>query len=297
MIVERSTSQRSEKRMRYISIIMPVTEWERWGRVLQLPSYQRTLTSHTGNKIQVAYELKYKPTKSNDWYFIADIQRMYQAMISAVTFDDHLIIEGDGWESNGTAYTLQELKVFPTDERAYPVIIRWATSKKTFRSKAFTYAKRLKYEGLLCYPSMMGALSAMNSKMKKTEQHKVRTLQRLTNDILAQSDQWDTKLQKEALRAVRSDLGKQRAEQLQAQKQDRVIQIKEAIDKGGFTKPNGEINKTKLADYLNVDRRTIFTLLPLVMAMMIVILWIRPTCDFPSLFPYSLGGSEKGATI
>lgn len=283
--------------MRYISIIMPVTEWERWGSALPLPSYQRTLTSHTGNKIQVAYELKYKPTKSNDWYFIADIQRMYQAMISAVTFDDHLIIEGDGWESNGTAYTLHELKIFPTDKRAYPVIIRWATSKKTFRSKAFTYAKRLKYEGLLCYPSMMGALSAMNSKMKKTEQHKARTLQRLTNDILAQSDQWDTKLPKEALRAVRSDLGKQRGKQLQAEKQDRIIQIKEAIETKNFTKPNGEINKTKLGDYIEVSRRTISNLLPLVMAMMIVILWIRPACNFPSLFPYSLGGNERGATI
>jgi hypothetical protein len=198
--------------MRYISIIMPVTKWERWGSALPLPSYKRTLTSHTSNKIQVAYELKYKPTKSNDWYFIADIQRSYQAIINGALFNDHLIIEGDGWESNATAYTLQELKVFPMDERSYPVLIRWATSKKTFRSKAFTYAKRLKYEGLLCYPSMMGALSAMNSKMKKTEQHKVRTLQRLTNDILAQSDQWDTKLSKEALRVVRSDLEKQSKE-------------------------------------------------------------------------------------
>lgn len=296
MIVEKSTSQRSEKRMRYISIIMPVTEWKRWGSALPLPSYQRTLTNHTGYKIQIAYELKYKPTKSNDWYFIADIRRSYQAIINGALFNDNLIIEGDGWESNATAYTLQELKVFPMDERAYPVIIRWATNKKTFRSKAFTYAKRLKYEGLLCYPSMMGALSAMNSKMKKTEQHKARTLERLTNDILAQSDKWDTKLPKEALRAVRSDLGKQRAEQLQAQKQNRVIQIKEAIDKGDFTKPNGEINKTKLADYLNVDRRTIFTLLPLVMAM-IIILWIRPACDFPSFFSSSLWGSERGATI
>lgn len=268
--------------MRYISITMPVTEWERWGSALPLPSFQRTLTSQTGYKVQVAYELKYKPTKPNDWYFIADIQRSYQTIINGALFNDHLIIEGDGWESSGTAYTLQELKVFPMDERAYPVIMKWPMSKKTFRNKAFTYAKRLKYEGLMCYPSMMGAVCAMNAKMKKTEQHKARTLERLTNDILAQSDHWDTKLSKEALRTVRSDLGKQRAEQLQAEKENRVIQIKEAIDKGDFTKPNGEINKTKLADYLNVDRRTIFTLLPLVIATMIVILWIRPTYNFPS---------------
>lgn len=283
--------------MRYISLIMPVTEWERWGSALPLPSYMRTLTSHTGYKIQVAYELRYKPTKPNDWYFIADIQRSYQAIINGALFNDQLIIEGDEWESNGTTYTLQELKVFPTDERAYPVLIRWATSKKTFRSKAFIYAKRLKYEGLLCYPSMMGALSAMNSKMKKAEQHKARTLERLTNDILAQSDQWDTKLPKEALRAVRSALGQRRGKQLQAEKEDRVIQIKEAIDKGGFKKTNGEINKTKLADYIGVSRRTISNLLPLVMAMIIVILWIRPSYDFPSFISSSLRGSEREATI
>jgi len=87
------------------------------------------------------------------------------------------------------------------------------------------------------------------------------------------------------------------SKEVQAKKQNRVIQIKEAIDKGDFTKPNGEINKIKLADYLSIDRRTIFTLLPLVMAMMILILWIRPACDFPSFFSYSLWGSERGATI
>ena len=86
---------------------MPVTEWKRWGSALPLPSYKRTLTSYTGYKIQVAYELKYKPTKSNDWYFIADIQRSYKAIINGGLFNNNLIIEGDGWESNGTAYTHQ----------------------------------------------------------------------------------------------------------------------------------------------------------------------------------------------
>lgn len=276
---------------------MPVTEWERWGSALPLPSYMRTLTSHTGDKIQVAYELKYKPTKSNDWYFIADIQRSYQAIINGALFNDNLVIEGDGWESNGTAYTLQELKMFPTDERAYPVIIRWATSKKTFRSKAFTYAKRLKYEGLLCYPSMMGALSAMNSKMKKTEQHKARTLERLTNDILAQSDQWDTKLPKEALRAVRSDLGVQRGKQKQGEKENRINQMQEVVDSGNFTKPNGKINKSKLADYLGADRRTIHNLFPFLVGVMVLLLWMKTTYTLPLFFePYNISGMAYAPT-
>lgn len=283
--------------MKFISLSMPLTEWERWGNALPLASYKRTLTSQMGNKIQVVYELKYKPTKSNDWYFIADIQRSYQAIIEGVAFNDHLIIEGEGWESTGTTYTLQELKVFPMDERAYPVIMRWATSKKTFRSKAFIYAKRLKYEGLLSYASMMGAVTAINSKMVKTEQHKTRTLERLTNDISAQSDKWVVKLSKEALTTLKSDLGVQRGKQLQEEKQDRVIQIKEVIDNGDFIKPNGQINKSKLADYLRVHRNTISALLPLVMAMMIVIFWIRPAYAFNPLFSISLVDSEREATI
>lgn len=283
--------------MRYISLTVPLTEWERWESALPLPSFTKTLSSQSGFKIQVAYGLKYKPTKSNDWYFIADIQRSYQAIIEGVSFHDNLIIEGDGWVSTGTTYTLQELKVFPTDERAYPVIIRWATNKKTFRSKAFIYAKRLKYEGLLSYASMMGAVTAINSKMVKTEQHKSRTLERLTNDILIKSDEWVVKLSKEALTTLKSDLGIQRGKQLQEEKQDRVIQIKEVLDSGDFIKPNGQINKSKLADYLRVHRNTISSLLPLVMVMMIMILWIRPAYDSNLLFSISSWGYQRGDTI
>jgi len=280
--------------MRYFSLAIPLTEWERWERALLLPSFKKALSSQSGLKIQVAYELKYKPTKSNDWYFIADIQRSYQAIIDGVAFHDNLIIEGDGWVSTGTTYTLQELKVFPTDERAYPVIIRWATTKKTFRGKAFLYAKRLKYEGLLSYAAMMGAVTAINSKMVKVEQHKIRTLERLTNEILSKSDEWVVKLSKEALTTLKSDLGVQRGKQLQEEKQDRINQIKEAVNNGDFTKPNGQINKSKLADYLRVHRNTISSLLPLVMAMMILILWIRPAYDFNPLFSISSGGAREG---
>jgi hypothetical protein len=273
---------------------MPLTEWKRWGSALPLPSFTKTLSSQSGLKIQVAYELKYKPTKSNDWYFIADLQRSYQSIIEGVAFHDNLIIEGDGWDSVGTTYTLQELKVFPTDERAYPVIIRWATNKKTFRSKAFIYAKRLKYEGLLSYAAMMGAVTAINSKMVKVEQHKIRTLERLTNEILSKSDEWVVKLSKEALTTLKSDLGVQRGKQLQEEKQDRINQIKEVLSNGDFTKPNGQINKSKLADYLRVHRNTISSLLPLVMAMMILIFWIRPAYDFNPLLSISLGGAREG---
>lgn len=262
---------------------MGADEWERWGSALPAPSFKKTLTSYNGYKIQVAYELKYKPTKSNDWYFIADLQRSYLSIIKGVIFNDHLIIEGAGWESNGTVYTLQELKVFPTDGVFYPVIMRWATTKKTFRGKAFLYAKRLKYEGLLSYASMMGAVAAINFKMKKTEQHKIRTLERLATEILSKSDEWAVKLSKEALTAFRSDLGMQRGKQLQEEKQDRINQIKEAVNNGDFTKPNGQINKSMLADYLGIDRRTVFNLLPLLVGVMVMLLWIRTTYTLPPL--------------
>ena len=116
----------------------------------------------------------------------------------------------------------------------------------------------------MSYASMMGALSAINSKMVKSEQHKIRTLERLTNDILKQSDKWAVKLSKEALYCVRSALGVRRGKQLQEIKQLHISQIKKAVDSGKFLKPNGEINKSKLADYLGLFRHTVFNLLPLI---------------------------------
>ena len=250
--------------MKYFSFMMRADEWERWENALPVPSFKKSLTHYLGEKIQVAYEFKYKPSNSSDWYFIADLQRSYQSIIKGIIFHDNTIIDGEGWESTGIAYTLTELKTFPTDGRSYPVIMRWATTKKTFRSKAFIYAKRLKYEGLLSYASMMGALSAINSKMVKSEQQKIRTLERLTNDILKQSDEWAVKLSKEALHCVRSALGVQRGKQLQEVKQVHINQIKKAVDSGDFMKPNGKINKSKLADYLGIFRHTVFNLLPLI---------------------------------
>jgi hypothetical protein len=283
--------------MRYFSFTMGANEWERWGGAFPSPSFKKTLTSHTGEKIQVAYELKYRPMKSNDWYFIADLQRSYQSVIKGIRFNDHLIIEGDGWVSTGELYTLTELKLFPTDERSYPVIMKWATSKKTFRGAAFTFAKRLKYEKLLCFASIMGAVSAMNAKLKTTEQHKLRTLERLTNDILAQSDGWVVKLSKESLKAFRADLGRQRGEQLTAEKEDRIYQIKEAINSGDFVKPSGEINKSKLAEFLGVNRRTIYNLLPFVVGVMVILLWIRTTYTLPLFFePYNISGMAYAPT-
>lgn len=284
--------------MRYFSFSMGADEWKRWGSALPSPSFKKTLTSQHGQKIQVAYELKYKPIKSGEWYFIADLQRSYRNVINGIRYDDNLIIEGDGWSSTGELYTLSELKLFPTDGKAYPVIIKWATTKKTFRGAAFTYAKRLKYEGLLSFASMMGAVTAINAKLKTTEQHKLRTLERLTNDILAQSDGWAVKLSKEGLKAFRADLGRQRGEQLTAKKEERIHQIKEAVNSGDFVKPSGEINKSKLANFLGVDRRTVYNLLPFVLAaVLIILLWIRPACAINALFPhYSIGGDGGGNT-
>jgi hypothetical protein len=281
--------------MRYFSFTLGTDEWERWGSALPAPSFKKTLTSHNGDKIQVAYELKYKPIKSGDWYFIADLQRSYLSIIKEVTFNDNLIIDGDGWDSTGQIYTLTELKTFPTDGVSYPLIMRWASTKKTFRGKAFLYAKRLKYEGLLSFASMMGAVTAINSKMKKTEQQKIRTLERLTNEILSKSDEWAVKLSKEALTAFRSDLGRQRGEQLQEEKQDRIHRMQEAINSGEFVKPSGEVNKSKLAEFLGVDRRTIYNLLPFVLGViMMLILWIRPTHDINALFtPYLIEGGSN----
>ncbi|MDP3682476.1 MAG: hypothetical protein Q8S01_00955 [Ignavibacteria bacterium] len=258
--------------MKYFSFLIGSDEWDRWGTALPIPSYKKILTSINGHKIQVAYELKYRPITPFDWYFVADVQRSYQAVIKGVIFNDSLIIENDGWESAGKSYTLAELKIFPTDGAPYPVIMRWASTKKTFRTVAFIYAKRLKYEGLLSPASVMGALTAINSKMSQTQQQKVRTLERLKDDILAQSDEWVIKLSKEALHIVKSDLGKQRGKQLQADKEKRINQIRDAVSSGAFMKPSGEINRSKLAEYLGIDRRTVFNLLPLAL---MVVLWIR----------------------
>jgi hypothetical protein len=78
-------------------------------------------------------------------------------------------------------------------------------------------------------------------------------------------------------------LGTQRGKQLQEEKQDRINQIKEAVNNGDFTKPNGQINKSKLADYLGIDRRTVFNLLPLLVGVMVMLLWIRTTYTLPPL--------------
>lgn len=244
--------------------------------------------------MQIIYELKYRPTTAGDWYGLDRVQRSYQSIIKGIVFNDHTSIDTLVSNVSDKHYKLSELNRFPIDDRSYPAIIRWASTKRGFRRAAFTYAKRLKYEGMLTYPAIMAALYAINEKLPLGDRIKARTLEKLYADILTKSDQWDTKLSKEALRAVRSDLGRQRGEQLTAEKENRINQINEAIKTGSFTKPSGGINKTKIAEYLGLDRRTVYSLLPLALAMLVILLWIRPTLCHNPIFPILQDKQEWG---
>lgn len=68
------------------------------------------------------------------------------------------------------------------------------------------------------------------------------------------------------LKQIRSQLGKQRGEQLTAEKENRIMAIKNAINTGKFTKPSGTINQLKLSAFLGVHRNTIRNLIPFAIA-------------------------------
>lgn len=273
--------------MRSFAFTLPVEEWQRWKAALPTPSYAKQITSAEGGKMQIVYELRHRPTTSGDWYKLDRLQRSYENVINGVIFNDHVSINTDGWEATGEAFKASQLQVFPLVDQSYPAIMRWANSKKGFRRSAFTYAKRLKYERMLTYPAIMAALYALNEKLPTLERIKTRTLERLANELLDKSSQWESKLPIEALKALRSDLGRQRGDQLSIERNDRIKQISEAIKTGEFTKPSGAVNQMKLAEFLGIHRNTVRNLIPFVLMAMIVILWIRPAYALSPLFPHS----------
>lgn len=279
--------------MRFFAFTLPLEEWHRWVAALPVPSYQMNLTSAEGAKVQIIYELLHRPTTAGDWYTLDRLRKSYERVINGLIFNDHASINTDLSKASEERYRPQQLQAFPLDDRSYPSIIRWASSKKGFRRAAFTYAKRLKYEGMLSYPAIMAAVYALNEKLPHGERFKVRTLEKLANDILERSGAWPEKLPPEELQAVRVELGKRRGEQLQAEKIERIEEIKAAISTGNFTKPSGSINQAKLSEFLGLHRNTIRNLIPLVIMALVVILWIRPTLSLNPLFPLHQDGTER----
>lgn len=270
--------------MRFIAFTLPLEQYKRWLSVLPLPSHQKVLTSSEGAKMQIIYELEYKPSNPSDWYTIDKLIFSYQHHINGVIFNDHAFSNINVPKASEKRYSLSELKVFPFDDRSYPAIMRWSNSKKGFRRVAFTYAKRLKYEQLLTYPAIMGAIFALHEKLPTGERMKARTLEKLANDILERSREWKEKLPPEQLHVVRVGLGVRRGEQLQAEKEERIEVIKEALKSGEFLKPSGSINQVKLSEFLGLHRNTIRNLIPFVLMALLILLWIRP----PTLSPNPL---------
>lgn len=279
--------------MRFFAFTLPLEEWYRWSAALPVPSYQKGLTSSEGAKIQIIYELKHRSTTAGDWYGLDRLRKSYERVINGVIFNDHASINTDVSEGVGERYRPRQLQAFPIDDRSYPAIIRWANSKRGFRRAAFTYAKRLKYEGMLTYPAIMASLYALNEKLSTGERFKARVLEKLAKDILDRSVEWLEKLPPEELRAVRVDLGKRRGEQLQAEKIERIEEIKAAISTGDFTKPGGTVNQSKLSEFLGLHRNTIRNLIPFVLTVALILLWIRPTLLPNPLFPPPNDGIER----
>ncbi len=241
----------------FIGIQVLKDDYSKIEGLLPRPSYHDTLTSSTGESIEVVYVIEGYITSPKQYKQISDIK---------LAIKDNLIVKfsmieefyiSEHTQGDGMPYTLQELRTaFKATYRAYPKIY-FPPDKKSLYRHLVIHGKKLRYAGVFTLDAMTSSALLMNKALKdplpiKELHKKAKGAYRF---ILEHLDQFPVSLGGAALKAAHSSGGKKRKVK---QKADTHKQIMEAIATGDYTKANGKVNVSKLSKSLNINRSTVW---------------------------------------
>lgn len=158
---------------------------------------------------------------------------------------------------NGVLYSLNELSLaFNTQSINYVKGIYYPESKKELYRWLVRHGKKLSHRNVLTKESLTGVALYMNhylkDKLSDKELHKKVTA--CYDFILKNSDNFPQKLDPKSLKEAHQKGASVTNNKKFELTKNRIVQ---ALKEGDYIKPNGKINKTALAKYLNLNRRTL----------------------------------------
>lgn len=240
----------------YIGITIQKDDYRKVKGLLPMPSYKDTLYSRTSQNLTLIYVIDGYITSYKQYRWISNIKLgLEQYLCVPFKYEEDFIIK-DMTEVTNCIYSIDELsKAFKAQLITYPKIMYPSTKKDLYRCLCW-YGKRLIHQKCFTKEAMIATALLMNKKLDDKYQYKELHKKALGAYMFIdqEREQLKIRLDEKQLKAAHSKGANiTNARQRQITKQ----RIDEAIATGNYFKPNGKVNKTLLAEALNMHRRTL----------------------------------------
>jgi len=240
----------------FIGISMHYDDFIKVQGLLLTPSYTDTLHSRYTQKIILVYAIEGYITSPNQYRWISNIKLgLHNYLCVPFKFEEDFTINNDT-KVTGIMYDVKTLsKAFQAPIIIYPKIMYPATKKELYRCLCW-YGARLIHQQCFTKEEMTATALLMNKKLDDKYQDKElhKKVLGACRFINENRDNFSVRLDEVQLKMAHSR-GANIKNVNQAQKTKQKID--EAIATGNYFKPNGKVNKTLLAEALNMYRRTL----------------------------------------
>lgn len=240
----------------HIGILLSTDDYVKVKGLLPTPSYRDVRHSCTTHKTILIYMIDGFVTSHKQYKWLSDIKLGLKDYLMVEYEDVEEFYISESTESNGVLYSLQQLhKAFNTTYRDYPSIY-YAPAKKNLYRHLVIHGKKLRHQELFTMEAMTSTALMMNSilkdKLSNRDLHK--KVKGAYKFILENQENFKVRLSKSEL----VDAHRRGAVATHKKRSfNTETIIFESLSTGNYVKNDGSINKTLLANDLDMNRKTV----------------------------------------
>ena len=208
--------------------------------------------------LTVRYVFRYAPQSWHEMQWLASIKIRMKQQIPSISFTEESIEENIGGHADiDKIYTISELGKFFSKFIRYPK--PWYPQEKDeYMSKLAIYAKKLYYEGLYHFESVLAMAIHFNTCIGSPFSR--REVQKKTISIMhLDQEGWKRKLEPEALIQAHKDGGKTRGKQISEESLERMMQVAKLLPM--HEKKKGAYDVKALAEITGFSKSTIYDII------------------------------------
>ncbi len=207
--------------------------------------------------LTVNYLFRYAPQSWHEVQRIASIKVQMKQLIPSILFAEEDVATNIYNADIGGLYAINELGKF------FPMFIRYPKpwypqSKDEYMSKLAIYAKRLYYEGLYHFESVLAMAIHFNSTMGSPFSRREVQRKAIATMHLDQEG-WKQRLEPEVLHQAHKDGGKKRGEQISEEGAKRMAQVSQLLPM--YEKKKGSYDVKAIVEVTGYSKSTIYSII------------------------------------
>ena len=221
------------------------------------PTHRVRYTNGKGlsQNLTVKYLFRYKPQGWREMQRVSSIKSQMQQLIPSIIFEEDVVTNIDA--DIDKIYTVNELgKYFPRFIK-YPQ--PWyPQDKDEYMSRLAIYAKKLYYEGLYHFESVLAMAIHFNTCIGSPYSHRQVQKKAIATMHLNQEG-WKRKLESEALIQAHKDGGKTRGKQMSEESLERMMQVSQLLPM--HEKKKGSYDVKAIAEITGYSKSTVYSII------------------------------------